>query len=410
MRTATATKTPMAPTASGTPSLAAALTGTGLPRAILPLLSSTRPPKRARPADARPLVENAVKSERARARRQQHGPADSRPDLRTRSLLERRSVRASTERDYQQRYGEFRTWCRRSRLSIRTKSDLQTALIYRMHEMYFDGDLCHEAEKLMASVTYERVDMQKGLVDLPRARLALEGFRKLSPPRSRLPLPWLVVAGLINEMVRAKAWESAIATAIAFVLYLRPSEALRLRQRDVVAPHPKAGAHMSHWSVILNPWEMETSSKTGEFDESLLHDNVEFAWLNLVFKSRAGNSHKNALFVTLTYNVWNKEFNAAVARLQLDPLGPVTLYQLRHGGASHELASSARPLAAIKKRGRWRSDRSLYRYEKGGRLQQQLGLLSTPLVTHCRACADNIGRILSGTSPPLSVPQGARSH
>ena len=48
------------------------------------------------------------------------------------------------------------------------------------------------------------------------------------------------------------------------------------------------------------------------------------------------------------------------------------LYKLRHGGASHDALTSFRPLMAIKKRGGWTTDASVRRYERSGRLQQEL--------------------------------------
>ena len=42
------------------------------------------------------------------------------------------------------------------------------------------------------------------------------------------------------------------------------------------------------------------------------------------------------------------------------------LYQLRHGGASHDAAGRQRTTEEIRKRGRWESHKSLRRYESGG--------------------------------------------
>ena len=47
------------------------------------------------------------------------------------------------------------------------------------------------------------------------------------------------------------------------------------------------------------------------------------------------------------------------------------LYQLRHGGPSHDRRSRTRSLAEVKQRGRWASDTSVRRYEAHARLQQE---------------------------------------
>ena len=46
-------------------------------------------------------------------------------------------------------------------------------------------------------------------------------------------------------------------------------------------------------------------------------------------------------------------------------------YQARHSGPFIEVALRRRDLATTKKRGRWRTDCSVRRYEKAGRLQKE---------------------------------------
>ena len=59
------------------------------------------------------------------------------------------------------------------------------------------------------------------------------------------------------------------------------------------------------------------------------------------------------------------EFKKTVRALGVPEAVP---YQARHSGPSIDLALRRRELASAKKRGRWRTDRSLRRYEKAGRL------------------------------------------
>ena len=53
-----------------------------------------------------------------------------------------------------------------------------------------------------------------------------------------------------------------------------------------------------------------------------------------------------------------------------------SLYCLRHGGASEDLLGHLRSVAAVKRRGRWRSDSPLRRYGKETRLQSVLNSVS----------------------------------
>ena len=65
----------------------------------------------------------------------------------------------------------------------------------------------------------------------------------------------------------------------------------------------------------------------------------------------------------------------AAQELELDPLGELHPYRLRHTGASYDAAGRFRPIAEIQRRGRWRDPRSLRRYEHGARLNDLLARL-----------------------------------
>ena len=66
-----------------------------------------------------------------------------------------------------------------------------------------------------------------------------------------------------------------------------------------------------------------------------------------------------------------KSFEAALLAQDLEKL-KLTLYTLRHGGASTDAALGDRPLLAIQRRGQWRRDSSVRRYEKHARLSRVL--------------------------------------
>ena len=67
----------------------------------------------------------------------------------------------------------------------------------------------------------------------------------------------------------------------------------------------------------------------------------------------------------------NSFMKALVVKHNLVPLGlQVHLHRLRHGNASHAYASGLMSLQEIQRAGRWKSTKSLRRYEKGGRLSQ----------------------------------------
>ena len=203
---------------------------------------------------------------------------------------------------------------------------------------------------------------------------------------------------------------AAQAAALTFVLYLRPSETLGLTLSCLAPPSRLGGSTTRHWCITLHPDELGVASKTGEFDCSLIVDNPEFTFMaNMLQQLR---HHPAGLKPRPTEKVfpikmrdWCRQYNAAAKQLHLEEFSPTTpvLYQLRHGGASHELASGHRDTAGLMKRGRWTSLASVKRYEKGGRLAELLQRLTPAQALLAENCQKNIGEILCGTLPPIST-------
>eukprot|EP00973_Karenia_brevis_P068349 9507587-Karenia_brevis.AAC.1 len=81
-------------------------------------------------------------------------------------------------------------------------------------------------------------------------------------------------------------------------------------------------------------------------------------------------------------NALASQFQQAAKILNLHP--PPCLYQLRHSGASRDFQAGHRTLKEIKRRGRWKTDSSVRRYEKGGRITDQLQKLPVPLQNFCK--------------------------
>ena len=61
-------------------------------------------------------------------------------------------------------------------------------------------------------------------------------------------------------------------------------------------------------------------------------------------------------------------------------------YEMHHSGPSHDRCLKLRSLLQVQKRGRWKSTRSLVRYEKHTRIQQQWNKLSPALKSHAERC------------------------
>ena len=87
----------------------------------------------------------------------------------------------------------------------------------------------------------------------------------------------------------------------------------------------------------------------------------------------AGRDPMAPLF-DFTAGMWGQMVTRVLANLQIDR--KFVLYLLRHSGASNDAFHKRRTIQEIKRRGRWLSDRSVRRYEKSGRLSEQLASLS----------------------------------
>ena len=106
---------------------------------------------------------------------------------------------------------------------------------------------------------------------------------------------------------------------------------------------------------------------------------------------------KEAKIFSFSMEEFRKQFGEVSKILGIPGLHP---YQLRHGGAAHDLASKARDHAQVKARGRWSTDQSVRRYTKTGKIQTLLGQLSQGSLEYCRWSQRNLKSVMSGRMQP----------
>ena len=339
------------------------------------------------------VLEARNKERRAASRRAKHGHERVPVSASQRSFLEVNTVTPVTTSDYHRRFGAFLAWAATAGMPVQTVKELELAILVWFEERFFEGDDSAEAGKLLASAVYCRMVLRGSSAAMPRAVSAAKGWRRLAPLWSRLPLPWEVTALIADWMIRHRRASSALRTVLTFALYLRPAEAMRIRVGDVVPPMMHRGSAHRFWCLVPHPQELETQSKTGEF-ESLILNSPHFFFLNPLLEMLTRHRRPDEPLLTGTYFEWANDFQEAGLDLPLTALGPPVLYQLRHGGASFELLMAVRELIEIKKRGRWKADASLRRYEKGGRVQQQLQQLGPELLARATAAGGTIATSL----------------
>ncbi|CAK0816959.1 unnamed protein product, partial [Prorocentrum cordatum] len=248
--------------------------------AVGALRGARRPEQRAPP----PPAARSRKMARAARRGQGATAAARRAALRSHgSLLQRASVTPKTVAQYDGLWQDIlRMWLRlRPAGSLQAEpndDEMDLVVASWMDQEYSFGELAQRGTKGLAAVKYFRPQFAKsGGLSLPRSAQALKGWKRLAPGRARLPLPWEVVALIALELLLTGFWAMAAWTIITFRCYLRPSELQRVTAEMLVPPVP--GTRVANWAIVLRPSEEEISSKTREFDETVVFDQPLFRFL-----------------------------------------------------------------------------------------------------------------------------------
>jgi len=121
----------------------------------------------------------------------------------------------------------------------------------------------------------------------------------------------------------------------------------------------------------------------------------------MVALAKAATSQDSKVF-QFQMDDFRKSFVKAGQVLGLGNLHP---YQLRHGGATDDLATQRREYNVIKARGRWKTDSSMRRYAKTGKIQQLLEKLSPCNLQYCKWSEKNLQKVFAGTVQAKSPSQ-----
>jgi hypothetical protein len=286
-----------------------------------------------------------------------------------RSFLEVNTVQLRTATSYEKCVRDFVTWLGTNTLPKEmNQATLDQSLVEFLEHLYFDGATSDAGSTLIAALEYHDRRIKKtGALDPKRARDAMKGFRRLSPGFSRSPLPFCALCGLIGAAMIHGRRNLAVAFLVQFCGYLRPNEVLKITGEQFIAP--VKGSKSIHWALLLHPQELGQSSKTHEFDESLLLDWDIFGQLGPLLRTMRLANPTTPMF-QMDYRNYLEGFKACVETADLGGL-QAHPYSLRHGGASHDTLVGARSLDQVKARGRWRAEASVRRYEKHARILRE---------------------------------------
>ncbi|CAK0857017.1 unnamed protein product [Prorocentrum cordatum] len=289
-------------------------------------------------------------------------------------------------------------------LAPEAAAELDCSLAEWMLGQYLEGVDHWRGVQMLAALQWSDPRLGRdGGARLPGARQSLRGWKVLTPPLTRLPLPEEVVAALACELVSMGLWEVAACVVLSMVFYMRPGEWGRVRVKHAIAPRASGSQALRQWALVLHPRDGEEArpSKTAEFDESLVLDLTCDLWLGGVLRSLTAAKPPDAALFSFSVEEFAEIFRRAVRRLGLEPAPMPCL--LRHAGASRDFVNGLRPLSEVKRRGRWKTDASVRRYEKGGRLSEQFAKLPPALQKHALRCHSVLPEVLLGglAAPPF---------
>lgn len=319
------------------------------------------------------------------------------------SFLESAAVGAPTRRLYYRLWQEFIAFADLAGWLPLELERVDDNLTIVMDTWFFEGRDAEEGSKLIAAVKHAVPALRRhGTMRLPRAERGLAAWRKISPGRQRVPLPWLAVAAMVCYVstVLQRPWIGA-KWLLMFDTYLRPGEMDSLQVSQLVSPCGlnNQGTY-GVWTVLLHPSDGGRPGKTGLLDETVIIDdhrlNPLMHWLT---------QHRH-----LDEKIWPgdvrhevKLFSDVAAALHLHHLKPCR-YSLRHAGASHDFLSRRHGATDIKRRGRWHTDGSVRRYGKESLAMVGLHKVSRYVRIYGAKAARDLAGIIIGAADPPPLP------
>ncbi|CAK8994704.1 unnamed protein product [Durusdinium trenchii] len=318
------------------------------------------------------------------------------------SLLEKKAIGDRSAKYYQEEYKQLLIFAKTRKLMMTLPRELDATLVEYFNDLFMRGHPAHRGDKIIATVMHHQSEYSKlGSSRLPRAWRCLKGWRRLAPGTSRKAYPLGVWCAIALELKRLGHLQMAVFTLVGLSSYSRPSELLRCRAFSLVKPSPGI---TEFWSLLLNPEERMDRSKVGEFDDSIALDSPWMRpWAATLLKPLASQGADLPLW-NFNYSHYFKVFSQVTETLGLD----MTPYQMRHSGPSIDRSRNLRSLLEVQKRGRWRSHKSVARYEKSARLAATFQMLPPPLQHHCLLAERQLGDVMLGRAPALRPPTKAK--
>jgi len=167
------------------------------------------------------------------------------------SVLEQASVSEVTQSGYLSKLSLFEQFAADLHLPLETAENIDMAMVDYLDQIFLDGADMDDATRLYAAWCWRNPSFgRNGHIRLSRVSRALQGWNKLSQTTTRAPMPWIFAARIASQMVLDGDLVGALALITMFLCYLRPGEAMRLKEADLVRPTPQR----SLWAINFHPW------------------------------------------------------------------------------------------------------------------------------------------------------------
>lgn len=318
------------------------------------------------------------------------------------SYLESTRVSETTREDYRWRALLILIWIQFHRLAFDGFPNIDVSILAWLDAGFACGDHVSEANKTVAALIFFFPSvMGKSGSKLVRSMAAIKSWSLKDKSSSKSPLLWEGACAVAVVLSSGGYPDVSIIFLIMFDILGRPTETILLRLLDVVRPQLP---NFRTCGVKLNPFDQGRPSKTEYFDEFIqLTEGPRSAvsalllwWLPIA--QRRGQTR----ICERSYAEVSRLVQAAGRAAGLH----LTLYDARHGGASHCVCPVPEglgwPLPRVQERGRWAVFDSVLRFQKPALVQEAWSKLSPRVAAFIRACAANLIRhVTAGTCPPL---------
>ncbi|CAK0879749.1 unnamed protein product [Prorocentrum cordatum] len=211
------------------------------------------------------------------------------------TYLEAHSVKAATRARYQTHVGELVAYADKISAPLGADAEVDDCIVRWVNDEFRAGRRAWRGESTLASVMFVFPAFScNGWRKLVWAFRCLKGWRTLSPPMSRRPLPWPVWAALALQLMRMGFGLAAVAVLVMVEACLRPSELLSLQRRSLLPP---ARGGLTRWGLFLFPSRAGVArSKTGEADDTVVMDSTRTPWLDHVFEHLSQGPGEERIF------------------------------------------------------------------------------------------------------------------